>query len=84
LKQAERGAGTRTDGLTTAERDELAQVRRENRRLREDVEILKRATAFLAERPAQRRRSMDAGPGFAPGMRLTCDPHTRLRPGQPR
>jgi transposase len=39
LKQAERDAGTRTDGLTTTEKDELAQLRRENRRLREDVDI---------------------------------------------
>jgi transposase len=49
VKQAERDAGTRADGLTTTERDELAQLRRENRRLREDVEILKRATAFFAK-----------------------------------
>ena len=49
LKQAERDAGTRRDGgLTTDERSELAQLRRENRRLREDVEILRRATAFFA------------------------------------
>ena len=50
LKQAERDAGTRRDGgLTTDERSELAQLRRENRTLREDVEILKRATAFFAK-----------------------------------
>jgi transposase len=50
VKQAERDAGTRDDGgLTTADRDELAQLRRENRRLREDVEVLKRATAFFAK-----------------------------------
>jgi transposase len=49
LKQAERDAGTRTDGLTTSEKDELAALRRENRRLREDVDILKRATAFFAK-----------------------------------
>jgi transposase len=49
VKQAGRDAGTRQDGgLTTEERKELAQLRRENRRLREDVEILKRATAFFA------------------------------------
>ncbi len=41
--------GGRRDGLTTAEREELSQLRRENRRLREDVEILKRATAFFAK-----------------------------------
>ncbi|XVS66399.1 transposase [Actinosynnema sp. CA-299493] len=47
--QAERDAGTRADGLTTDEREELARLRRENRRLTEDVEILKRATAFFAK-----------------------------------
>jgi transposase len=51
LRQAERDAGTRTDGLTTSEKDELAQLRRENRRLREDVDILKRATAFFVSMP---------------------------------
>ena len=49
VKQAQRDAGTRHDGLTSAERDEINALRRENRRLREDVEILKRATAFFAK-----------------------------------
>ena len=48
VKQADVDAG-RQDGLTTQEREELAQLRRENRRLREDVEILKRATAFFVK-----------------------------------
>ena len=48
VKQADVDAGTRSDGLTGDERAELAALRRENRRLREDVEILKRATAFFA------------------------------------
>jgi transposase len=48
--QAERDAGTRGDGgPTSIERQELAALRRENRRLREDVEILKRATAFFVK-----------------------------------
>ena len=47
VRQAEIDAGGR-DGLTSAEREELARLRRENRRLREDVEVLKRATAFFA------------------------------------
>ena len=49
IKQAELDSGVRTDGLTSTEREELAQLRRENRRLREDVEILKRATVFFAK-----------------------------------
>src|SRR5215218_1381859 len=49
VRQADLDAGTRTDGLTSAERDELTRLRRENRRLAEDVEILKRATAFFAK-----------------------------------
>jgi hypothetical protein len=50
IKQADLDAGTRTDRLTSDERAELAALRRENRRLREDVEILKRAAAFFASR----------------------------------
>jgi transposase len=43
VKHAERDAGARRDGgLTSSERKELAELRAENRRLREDVEILKR------------------------------------------
>jgi transposase len=48
VKQAEVDAGER-DGLTGAERKELSELRRENRQLREDVAILKRATAFFAK-----------------------------------
>jgi transposase len=47
VKQAEIDQGERP-GLTTEERAELSRLRRENRSLREDVEILKRATAFFA------------------------------------
>jgi transposase len=50
VKQADRdSSASGDDGLTSTERQELAQLRRENRRLREDVEILKRATAFFAK-----------------------------------
>jgi transposase len=48
VKQAEIDQGERP-GLTSAEREELAKLRRENRSLREDVEVLKRATAFFAK-----------------------------------
>lgn len=45
MKQAEVEAGER-NGLTSSEREELAALRRENR---EDVDVLKRATAFFAK-----------------------------------
>jgi transposase len=49
LDLAGRDAGTCNDGgLTSSHRGELAELRQENRRLREDVEILKRATAIFA------------------------------------
>ena len=48
VKQADIDAGRR-DGLTSTEREELSQLRRENRRLRKDVDILRRATAFFAK-----------------------------------
>lgn len=49
VRQADLDAGRRSDGLTTAEREELVQLRRENRRLREEREILKKAAAWFAK-----------------------------------
>jgi transposase-like protein len=50
LKQAEVDAGGgRDDELTTKEREELRHLRRENRRLKMEREILKKATAFFAK-----------------------------------
>jgi len=49
VAQADRDAGRRTDGLTTAERTELRQLRRENRQLKVEREILSKAAAWFAQ-----------------------------------
>ena len=49
VRQAEADAGTRSDRLTTDERERLKALERENRELRQANEILKRASVFFAK-----------------------------------
>jgi transposase len=50
VKRAEVDAGANSaDALTTLEREELARLRRENKRLQMEREILKKAAAFFAK-----------------------------------
>lgn len=49
MRQADRDSGARADGLTTNERAELAALRRENRHLREERDILKKFAAWSAQ-----------------------------------
>jgi len=48
LKRADLDAGVRADGLTTEEREELRRLRRENKQLKIEREILKKAAAWFA------------------------------------
>lgn len=48
VRQAERDAGARDDGLPEVERTELIRLRRENRQLRQEREILSKAAAWFA------------------------------------
>jgi transposase len=48
VAQSDREEGRRHDGPTSEERAELKRLRRENRRLREEREILAKATAWFA------------------------------------
>jgi transposase len=60
IAQADRDAGVRSDGLTTDERKELNQLRRENRTLREEREILKKAAAWFAQETGATPRKSSA------------------------
>ena len=61
IKQADRDEGRRADGLSTTEREELRRLRKENRRLQQEREILAKAAAWFAREtnaiPKQSSRS---------------------------
>jgi len=50
VQQADLDEGRRSDGLTSAEREELQTLRREKQRLQEELEILGKAVTWFAER----------------------------------
>jgi|ERR1700744_187357 transposase len=48
VKRADLDGGFRNDGLTTTERDELSKLRKENRQLKLERDILSKAAAWFA------------------------------------
>lgn len=56
IRQAEADAGERDDRLTSAEKEELAALRREVKELRRANEILRTASAFFAQELDTTRR----------------------------
>jgi|SRR5689334_1317365 transposase len=57
VKQDARDGGKGDGGLSSAEREELARLRRENRKLKEEREILSKATAWFATEGSTSKRS---------------------------
>jgi transposase len=61
VAQAERDAGHGDGGLTTTEREELGRLRRENRQLKLEREILSKAAAWFAQETVPNsKRSLDS------------------------
>ena len=56
-RQAQRDGGKGDGGLTTPEREELSRLRRENRKLKEEREILSKAAAWFATESGTSKRS---------------------------
>jgi transposase len=56
IRQADLDTGRRTDGLTTEEKQELARLRKENARLREERDILEKAAAWFAQEAVGTRK----------------------------
>jgi transposase len=48
IKRADVDGGRRNDGLTTAENEEIAKLRKENRQLKTERDILSKAAAWFA------------------------------------
>ena len=65
MKQADLDEGRRSDGVSTAEREELVELRRELKVARLENEILKRASAYFARENVLPKLSTPSSPSAA-------------------
>jgi transposase len=81
LKQADLDKGKRRDGLTSDEQKELRRLRRENRILREEREILRKAEPSSLRRPTRSGEGLQVcGAREGPSPRPLYVPNTRCLP----
>ena len=88
VAQADRDEGRRADGLTSAEREELRRLKRENRQLRQGREVLAKATAlrgaapadWWAQPPPTKPEACVQGSPDACSPRVLATPHRQRRP----
>ena len=60
VKQADRDGGLRADILSSNERDELRRLRRENKQLRQERDILSKAASWFAQNDVTSPRSSNS------------------------
>ena len=81
VAQADRDEGKRKDGLTSIEREELGRLRKENRQLKLEREILSKAAAWFLRRQCRIRSGLRihesapghlSGPGDGPTAGCLC------------